>query len=109
MTTAQEHFDAIVADQLSYPGVATGRMFSAHGIKINGKFFAFLMRSESLVVKVPAERVNELVTSGRAVHFEPGPGRPMREWASLAYTDEEDPAWEPLVDEARAFVQSITA
>jgi hypothetical protein len=108
VTTAREHFDAIAADQLAYPEVATGRMFSAHGVKLRGKFFAFLMRDERLVVKLPESRVRELVDGGLAVQFEPGPGKKMREWASLAYADEDDPAWEPLVDEARAFVESIT-
>lgn len=108
MSTAREHFDAIAADQLAYPGVATGRMFSAHGVKLRGKFFAFLIRDERLVVKLPEHRVRELVEAGAAVHFEPGEGKKMREWASLPYADENDPAWEPLVDEARHYVDSIT-
>jgi hypothetical protein len=109
MTTAREHFDAIAADQLAYPGVATGRIFSAHGVKLNGKFFAFLTRDERLVVKISEPRVNELLEAGTAVHFEPAAGRPMREWASLPYTDENDPAWEPLMDEAREFLQALQA
>lgn len=107
MTTAREHFEAIADDQCLHPGVGTGRMFSAYGVKVNGKFFAFLMRDERLVVKIPRERVSALVDSGRAVPFEPGPGRAMKEWASLPYADEDDPAWAPLVDEAREFVTSL--
>ncbi len=81
--------------------VEQGRMFSAVGLKTAGKFFAFARRGE-LVVKLPAERVDELVAGGKGHRFDPGHGRLMREWATLQPGDEA--ACAAYVGEARDFV-----
>ncbi len=36
-----------------------------------------------LVVKLQAERVEELIAAGEGVHFDANKGIPMREWLSL--------------------------
>ena len=83
------------------PQVDRGRMFNAEGLKIGGKFFAF-PRAEEIVLKLPAERVEDLLESGAGSPFDAGKGRPMREWVSVRPDSEADCA-EYMV-EARNFL-----
>jgi TfoX/Sxy family transcriptional regulator of competence genes len=83
--------------------VEKARMFGSDGLKTGGKFFAMVSKG-ALVVKLPAERVDVLVSSGAGERFDPGHGRLMKEWASLRPADEDTCA--AYVDEARAFVVS---
>jgi TfoX-like protein len=84
------------------PELEQGRMFSAVGLKTAGRFFAMVTKGD-LVVKLPAERVEELVTEGAGRQFEVG-GRRMREWVSLRPRD--DAACAAFMVEARGFVRS---
>ena len=81
--------------------VSEGSMFGSKGLRTGGKFFAVWWH-EKLVTKLPPERLQELVTSGRAEPFEPMDGRPMNGWVVV------DPSvdWLPLVTEAREYVES---
>ena len=92
---------AVATEQLlsEDPEVEQGRMFRAGGLKTRGKFFALVVDGE-LVVKLPAERVDELVAAG-AHRFEAG-GRSVREWVRLQPADEA--ACRATVSEARDFV-----
>ena len=84
-------------------GVERGKMLSASGLRdpAAGKFFAFVTRGQ-LVVKLPAERVTELIASGEGLVFDAGKGRPMREWVGLRPADEASCA--AYMREARKFV-----
>jgi len=62
-------------------------MISAVGLKTDGKVFAMTVKGE-LVVKLPAERVDELIAEGAGSRFDPGHGRLMREWVCLQPADE---------------------
>jgi hypothetical protein len=96
----QELFDR-AAKQLGE--VERGKMLSATGLRDPkaGKFFAFTTRG-MLVVKLPAERVDELIASGEGQVFDAGKGRPMREWVGLTPADEN--ACAAYMREARTFV-----
>lgn len=101
-TTPGELWERIAAPYLGEPEVTAGTGFGqSHGLRISGKIFAMLARDE-LVVKLPRERVDELVDTGIGTRFDPGHGRLLREWASLPSTAAE--RWPALVAEARAFV-----
>ena len=84
-------------------GVERGKMLSAGGLRDPkaGKFFAFVTRGQ-VVVKLPAERVTELIASGEGRIFDAGKGRPMREWVGLSPVDET--ACAAYLREARKFV-----
>ena len=71
------------------------------GLRTGTKFFAIWWHDQ-LVVKLPPDRRQDLVTAGTAEQFEPMEGRPMNGWMVIHPSAD----WNPLVDEARAFVES---
>ena len=77
------------------------RMMGSDGLKTGGKFFAMVSRGE-LVVKLPRERVDELVAARAGHRFDPGHGRLMKEWVAIRPADE--PACAAYMGEARSFV-----
>ncbi len=76
------------------------RAFGADALKTGGKIFAMVAQG-TLVLKLPAARVEALVAQGRGARFDPGHGRVMREWIALSGGEGE---WLALAREARAFV-----
>ncbi len=95
---------ARLAEELtgSRPDVEPTRMFGSAGLKTYGKTFAMLVKGR-LVVKLPGDRVRELLAAGAGDRFDPGHGRLMREWISL--TETTDPTiCRTLMAEALAFV-----
>lgn len=73
-------------------------------VRIDGAFFASLdHRSGNLIVKLPPDRVSELVHAGTGLAFAPA-GRTFREW--VAIPDEDEELWRKLIAEARTFVSS---
>jgi len=86
------------------PRVAqSGTGFGSGALKVSGKIFAMISARGSFVVKLPKERVTELVGAGRGHHFEPGRGRLMKEWFA---SDEKPSTWLALAREAHAFVSA---
>jgi hypothetical protein len=83
------------------PSVGKGGKFGASALKVDGKIFAMLSNDE-LVVKLPRQRVEELVAAGTGGPFEPGHGRLMKEWVTIAPRFGRD--WAGLAEEARQFV-----
>jgi TfoX/Sxy family transcriptional regulator of competence genes len=81
--------------------VTQGTMFGSKGLRTGKKYFAVWWH-EQLVTKLPPDRLQELVSSGRAEPFEPMAGRPMNGWVIV------DPStdWPSLVEEAREYVES---
>jgi hypothetical protein len=89
---------------LTDPAVTEGTGFgSSPGLRVGGRIFAMLTRGE-LVVKLPRERVDQLVMSGVGGRFDPGHGRAMREWATISPRYGRD--WAQLAAEALEFVRS---
>jgi TfoX/Sxy family transcriptional regulator of competence genes len=99
---AQDRFHAILGSYAGAPDVNIGKMFGSTGLKTNGKVFAMLVK-DKLVIKLPKTRVDELVTTGRGLPFDPGHGRLMKEWVSVEMTGDATD-WSALVEEAKAFV-----
>jgi TfoX/Sxy family transcriptional regulator of competence genes len=81
-------------------------MFSSSNVlSVNGKIFAMLVRGK-LVVKLPKQRVDDLVAGRAGTYFDPGHGRLMKQWISV-------PAgklnWVELAREAYRFVKAGAA
>lgn len=105
--TPEQVWQAIATSELAVRGVTGGTGFGrSEGLRVAGKIFAMLVNGE-LVVKLPRQRVDELVASGLAERFDPGHGRRMNEWITV------DPnasrRWSSLVTEARRFVAAAVA
>ncbi|MSP78487.1 MAG: hypothetical protein EXR67_02875 [Dehalococcoidia bacterium] len=81
--------------------VSAAQLFGALGLKVGNKAFAMLYKG-SLVVKLPAARVQALTNSRTGEPFDPGMGRPMKEW--IAIGPQQEAQWVNLSKEARDFV-----
>ena len=84
--------------------VTRGTMFGSQGLRTGTKFFAIWWHDQ-LVLKLPSDRLRDLVDAGTATPFEPMEGRRMNGWAVVSSAAD----WPPLVEEARAFVAAQTA
>ena len=96
-------FEALCDEYASVSGVTVpegGSGFGSNAIKINKSIFAMLV-DDRLVVKLPATRVTELISSGDGVPFDAGKGKPMKEWVGLEVDDD---SCRQLVAEAMRFV-----
>jgi hypothetical protein len=106
---AAERFAALVETMLSRSEVTYGsdesrgarRSFGSRSLKANGKIFAMLVK-DRLVVKLPANRVDELVAQDVGERFDPGHGRVQREWLSVRSESPDD--WLAMATESEAFV-----
>jgi hypothetical protein len=102
MRDAAARFGELSARYVGAPGISEGTGFGLNpGLRTHGRIFAMLVRGE-LVVKLPRERVDDLVAGGAGTNFDPGHGRLMREWVSIP--GDADLDWAQLADEALAFV-----
>ncbi len=83
-------------------GVSRRRMFSSeNAFSVNGKIFAMLTRG-CFVVKLPKERVDDLVEAGKGKRFDSGQGRLMKEWISV---EAGALPWVALAKEAHSYVR----
>jgi len=94
---------APVADAFAdVSGVSRRRMFSSeNAFAVNGKIFAMLTRG-MFVVKLPKERVDDLVDAGKGQRFDPGHGRLMKEWIAV---EAGALPWVALAKEAHSYVR----
>ena len=100
----EDLFCKLADRQLAQPSVTRSTMMGYPCLRVNGHFFACVdRRTGHLVVKLPAHRVNEIVSSGLGIPFAPN-GRVFREWIALPISDEDE--WTALLDEASTFVGS---
>jgi hypothetical protein len=92
---------AAIARDIDARKAAGGRKFGSNGLKVNGKLFA-LFTQETLVVKLPRERVAALGAAKIGKPFDPGHGRLMKEWLMVTSPKA---SWIDLAREAHAFVR----
>ena len=99
-------YEDLAGELTGVPGVTPplgGSGFGRGALRWQGRIFAMVVRGR-LVVKLPAERVDEFVAAGEGVRFDANKGTPMREWLSLD-PDSGQP-WLPLAREALDFARS---
>jgi TfoX/Sxy family transcriptional regulator of competence genes len=85
-TPAERRFASISRTLVREEGVALGsgqRGFGSGALQVDGRIFA-MVTGGGLVLKLPKQRVDELVAKGDGVPFDGGKGRPMKEWVELA-------------------------
>ena len=109
--STKERFADLVERYLGVEGVTCpgtdpgARGFGRGGLKVGGRLFAMVSQGR-LVVKIPAERVDELVAQGQGTRFDPRKnGVVMHEWLALDPDSALD--WQALAEEARAYVGSL--
>lgn len=98
--------EKLAGPYLAKPGVSWGRMFSTTGLSVRGKIFAVVNHAGHLMVKVPQARADALESS-HAANRVVMRGREMREWVEMA-PEQGEAAWDELLGEAFAYVDSIT-
>ena len=95
-------FQKVVSMFADHRDVKFGKMFSASSVlNVNGKIFA-MCRKGDLVVKLPRDRVDELIDARKGTRFDPGHGRIMKEWIVIPEKKED---WQKLSKEAYTFVK----
>jgi hypothetical protein len=99
---ADAAFAEVVACLAAEPNVQEGTGFHNPGLKAGGKIFAMLVRGE-LVVKLPADRCDEILATRAAARFVIG-RRTMREWVAIEHRDARH--WVDVAEEALAFARS---
>lgn len=98
---AESSFEGLAVVQSGHAGVERRRMFGREGLKINGKFFAFL-DADRLLLKLPKAKRDALLAEGHAtsaVSVSPT----MNKWVAIPYASRAAD-WEALTDVARQFV-----
>lgn len=105
MTLAETLYSSLVEIFLNDADVTLGspgkKGFGSSALQINNKIFAMLSRGR-FVVKLPKQRVNELVALGAGERFDPGHGRLMKEWLVVYSVSQSQ--WLTLAREAKSFV-----
>jgi len=74
---------------LEIPGIKPGKMFGYPAYYINKKLFACIYE-EGVGIKIPEDRVNELIGREGIIHFQPMGRRKMREWIQINRKNSED-------------------
>ncbi len=98
---AETLFNDISESFLATPNVTTAKMFGGSALKVSNKVFACLYKGK-LVLKLPRARVDDLVASAGAVHFDSGTGRPAKEWVAIDPSRRKE--WLGLANDAKKFV-----
>jgi hypothetical protein len=106
MPSVRERFDDIVTSFVGRPGVTpplpgAPRRFGSDALRVDGSVFCMISSGERFVVKLPAQRVDELIAAAIGEPFRAGKKSPMRQW--LVVTDTTPGLWESLAQEASAF------
>ena len=100
---ARAVYEELTDDLLYDPAIGRATMMGYPCVRLAGRFLAsYDDKAGCLVVKLPRERVAELVKDGHGDPFAPA-GRIFREWVSIPTTDRE--LWQGLLAEAVDFAR----
>lgn len=73
-------------------------------LKTRKKMFVMFNKG-NYVVKLPNERVEELISSGDGLHYDPGNGKIMKEWVIIP--EEYSNKWIEYASEAKRFAKKL--
>jgi TfoX/Sxy family transcriptional regulator of competence genes len=107
--TPEQRYARMAKQLLDNPGVTRSsdlprsKRFGSAELMVNNKIFAILVKGR-LVVKLPRQRVEELIAAKQGERFDPGHGRLMKEWITVDPSATEK--WLRLAKEAMQYVAS---
>jgi hypothetical protein len=100
---ARALYDALTDDLLYDPAVGRATMMGYPCVRLAGRFVAsYDAKLGGMVVKLPGERVRQLVADGTGEAFAPA-GKTFREWIAIPTVDPE--RWRRLLAEAVDFAR----
>ena len=100
---ARDLYDELTDELLYNPAIGRATMMGHPCVRLAGRFLAsYDDKAGCLVVKLPRERVSELVANGDGDTFAPA-GKVFGEWVSIP-TDDRD-LWQTLLAEAVDFAR----
>lgn len=100
---ARELYEELTDDMLYDPAIGRATMMGYPCVRLAGRFMAsYDDKAGCLVVKLPRQRVTELVTNGDGDPFAPA-GKVFGEWVSIPTVDRE--LWQMLLAEAVDFAR----
>jgi len=95
-------WDLIEELQAADPRVEQGTIMGGRCARVAGEFLALVdFKGSGLVVKLPKDRVNELIVQGRGRPFAPA-GKVFKNWVSIPKRDRR--VWRALLQEGIVFV-----
>ena len=104
---ARALYDELTEDLLYDPAIGRATMMGYPCVRLAGKFLASCDdKADGLVVKLPRDRVLELVEDGSGEPFAPA-GKVFREWVSIPTADRTK--WKKLLAEAVDFARKSLA
>lgn len=95
-------YEELTDDLLYDPAVGRATMMGYPCVRLAGRFLASYDEANGLVVKLPRDRVAELVEDGHGEPFAPA-GKVFREWVAIPRADRE--LWRTLLAEAVDFAR----
>jgi len=102
--TGEDLFWQLAAPHLATEGVEEGTMMGSRCLRVGGEFTGMIhSKTGELILKLPRERVDELVASGKTEAFAPN-GRVFKEWTLVPRSDRR--TWKRLIDEAVGFART---
>jgi len=103
MNRAEELFWELADDlKESDPRVIEGTIMNSRCLRVGKEFLALVdYKGSGLVVKLPKERVTQVILQGHGRSFGPG-GKIFKEWLSVPKPDKR--RWRALLKEGVAFV-----
>ncbi len=100
---ARDLYDELTDDLLYDPAIGRATMMGYACVRLAGRFVAsYDHGGRCLVLKLPRERVTELVEQGHGDRFAPA-GKVFREWVSISTVDRS--RWQSLLAEAVDFAR----
>ncbi len=104
LTDSTEAFRQIVASFVGQDQVSceNSHGFGSGALKVKNKIFAMISSRGEFVLKLPKERIAELIAKGSGQYFSAGRGRPMKEWIVVTAAQTQ---WGDLANEAHQFVR----
>jgi len=106
MSSPEELFDKSANDLSKHADTKRGKMFGSPCITANGKTFATYHKGD-MTFKLDAEAREQALAIEGATLFDPGMGRPMKEWVQVPASQSDH--WPGLAEEAYSYVADLTS